>query len=80
MVSEAKEKIISYIVNCIEKNSTANKTDALTLQIEELSNSFDADILKQALLDLNDLNDTSYITLQDKLFSLNYFCNEIIIV
>ena len=80
MVSEAKEKIISYIVNCIEKNSTENKTDALTLQIEELSNSFDADILKQALLDLNDLNDTSYIILKDKLSSLSYFCNEIIIV
>ena len=67
MVSEAKEKIISSIINCIEKNCMTNKTDALTLQIEKLSNSFGSYILRQALLDLNDLDDTSYIILKDKL-------------
>ena len=53
MLNEAK----AAIINCIKENYIANKTDALTIKIEELSNSFELSILKQALLDLKDEND-----------------------
>lgn len=75
MLNEAKAAIIS----CIEENYVTNKTDALTIKIEELSNSFELSILKQALLDLKDENDPLYVTLQNKLNFINYFCKEIVI-
>jgi len=75
VLNEAK----AAIINCIEENYVTNKTDALTIKIEELSNNFDFSILKQALLDLKDENDPLYVTLQDKLTFIDYFCKEIVI-